>query len=226
MKVAYFSESPADEAALHILVQALAPVPVEATPFYFRRGAYGWYSVLENLPELLKSIHLFQQDLGALVVVLDSDETPLHQHSHLPSQYKKTRCRLCQLVYLIHQEKKRLFQKEEIGFHFHIGVGIAIPSSEAWYLFGTPDQLTEIEWEKILNTCSMEEAHTQKLLLKSKVYGTLHPSLENETTFAIQEAKRITQDLPNFIRHFSTGFGPLAQNIQQWDSKKPVFPLL
>jgi len=75
MKVAIYGESPADEAALRILVDGLLGAPTEAIGFPWLKSR-GWPSILQNLPKVLQYLH-YQTDAQGLVVVVDSNRSPL-----------------------------------------------------------------------------------------------------------------------------------------------------
>ena len=71
MKIAIVSESPADEAAIKILVDAI--VGTESELFPIRTRPYGWTNVFKLLPNIVTGLH-YGTDVEALVVVVDSDE--------------------------------------------------------------------------------------------------------------------------------------------------------
>jgi len=93
MRLAVLSESEADEAFLRIVTEAIAGEPADWQGY--RRRAYGVESVFEILPPLLKTLHR-NPDVDGLVVVVDSDDSPLHKPEHEPA-YTDERCRFCQL---------------------------------------------------------------------------------------------------------------------------------
>ena len=79
MKVAVLSESPADEAAIRILVEGLLGRTIEPPPMPPIRSR-GHDAVVASLPTVLKHLH-YRTDAEALVVVLDSDRSPVHDPS-------------------------------------------------------------------------------------------------------------------------------------------------
>jgi len=79
MKIAVLGESPEDEAAIKILVDGVLGYEtqlVDLPPLRTR----GW-TVINLLPAIIKKLH-YQTDAEALVVVWDSDDSPVHQSSH------------------------------------------------------------------------------------------------------------------------------------------------
>jgi len=80
MKLAIYSESPADEAAIRILAnailrretQAMDPPPLRAR---------GWPSVRDLLPAVYKHLY-YQTNADGLIVVVDSDRAQIHHADH------------------------------------------------------------------------------------------------------------------------------------------------
>ncbi len=100
MIVAILSESPADEAALRVLVDGILrqnTVPPDR-PFPIR--ARGWEAVFRTVPSLVKDLH-YQTDAAGLVVTLDSDYTAVHDETHSRSPGGNKDCRLCRLIAMI-----------------------------------------------------------------------------------------------------------------------------
>ena len=71
MKVAILSESPADEAAIRILIDGIIGGPTQPAdmPPIRTRGVSGVFTIL---PTVLKHLH-YRTDADALVIVVDSD---------------------------------------------------------------------------------------------------------------------------------------------------------
>jgi hypothetical protein len=93
MRVALISESSADEPALRILTEAILGEVIEVEQLRVR--SRGWQSVFKNLRSYLAALHYGGAD-GA-VILLDSDDTELHDNSHGPD-FPRGRCRLCDLT--------------------------------------------------------------------------------------------------------------------------------
>ena len=95
MNVAIGSESDADEAGIRILAEAalhrsftlLEPIRVTLR---------GWTAVINTLPSQYKVLY-WRPDADGLIIVLDSDETPVHDQSHEDQGYSHPSCRCCQL---------------------------------------------------------------------------------------------------------------------------------
>ena len=209
MKVAVLSESPADEAAIRILIDGILGRPTQSAdmPPIRTRGVPGVFTIL---PTVLKHLH-YRTDADALVIVVDSDQTPVHKPEHEQEGGADERCRLCK----IHQTvDPALAQLPVQGrSQIKIAVGIAVPAVEAWYQCGRDPHVTEAAW--IASLPSGPFPYTTRSL-KEDVYGTSHPSLDLETRRATEEARRLAQDLQLLEQCFPTGFGALAREVRNW----------
>ena len=127
MKVALLSESPADEAVLRVLVDAILGEPAQVAPAGYR--ARGWPNVLQVLPAVIRHLH-FNTDVDSLVVTCDSDDTPVHTAAHDAPQYYHPHCRMCQLRAAFRQTSKR-FPAAHGRLKVRRVVGVAVPALEA-----------------------------------------------------------------------------------------------
>ncbi len=95
MKVAILGESPADEEAILILIEGIRGRPVErrAGPAIRSRG---WPAVLAFLPSFVSHLW-YRTDVEAFVVIVDSDDSPVHQPFHDAPGSEDKDCRLCRL---------------------------------------------------------------------------------------------------------------------------------
>src|ERR1044072_4995090 len=142
MKIALLSESPADEAALRVLVEAVLKARAHFVEPGFR--ARGWPNVAQLLPAVIKHLH-FNTDTQLLVVVVDSDDSVVHTAEHDRPDYFHPQCRMCQLRAIFRQTTKKLrpmHGRERVLR----GVGIAVPAIEAWYLCGRDNSVSEAAW--------------------------------------------------------------------------------
>lgn len=137
LKLAIISESPADETALRVLVEAVLCEPVAwVTPTLRARG---WPSVAQVLPGVLRHLH-FNTDADGLVVVVDSDDSVVHTEAHDAPGYFHPHCRLCQLRAVYRQTAKRLPPARGRQRVLR-AVGVAVPAVEAWYLCGRDERV-------------------------------------------------------------------------------------
>ena len=79
MKLAILSESPADEAAVRVLVEGVLKEPIVRVEPQLR--ARGWPNVAQLLPAVIRHLH-FNTDADALVVTVDSDDSIVNTAEH------------------------------------------------------------------------------------------------------------------------------------------------
>lgn len=210
MKLAVFSESSADEAAIRILADALLDCET-VPPDMPRLRARGWPSVLQLLPAVVKHLH-YRTDADGLIVVADSNRSPVH---HGPADQECSaagKCRLCLLRKAMVQTQAQLRPVAARSL-LKVAVGLAIPTIEAWYLCGVESGISENAWRQGLDSGPLPYTNNR---LKQKVYGTDRPSIELETEKAREAAQRLTGDLGRLERQFPIGFGALAAALRDW----------
>jgi hypothetical protein len=222
MKIALLSESPADEAALRVLVEYVLGEPF--TPVTPSLRARGWPSVEQVLPPVIRHLH-FNTDTDGLVVVVDSDDSVVHTAAHEAPGYFHQGCRICRLRAVFRRTIKNLPTPRP---HFAAAepsppvrgrdrvlraVGLAVPAIEAWYLCGRDTSVTEAAW-----TGGQERgvAPYTRRELKWRVYGTERPTLPHEIKRAVQEVTRHHGDLRRLENDFPQGFGSLARDLRSW----------
>lgn len=210
MKVAVLSESPADEAAVRILVDAILGRQTQPVGI-FPLKARGWSATFAVLPTVLKHIH-YRTDAEALVVVVDSDDSPVHLPTHEQPGGVVQECRLCRLRQVVDQEQKQLRPVSNRP-SIKTALGVAVPAIEAWYRCGVDPHVTEAAW--ILALQSRSYPYTRNSL-KQDVYGMERPLLALETRRATEEAQRLLQSLALLESLFPAGFGSLAREVRGW----------
>jgi hypothetical protein len=208
MKLGILSESPADEMALQVLVEAVTEEAIEITQPSLR--ARGWPSVVQVLPAVIRHLH-FNTDVEGLVVVVDADDSVVHLPAHETPGYFHPQCRLCQLRAVFRQTTKKL-PPARGRKHVLRGVGVAVPAIEAWYLCGRDDQVTEAAWIEGQAKGSIPFTRAQ---LKWRVYDTDRPSLRHETHCALAEVKRLRVNVRRLENDFP-GFEALARDLRGW----------
>ena len=82
MKVAYFAESPADQAAPTILTEGILKRKTESISHTGLRSR-GWNSIVSVLPVVLRELH-YHSDADGLVLILDSDGSQPYLPEHEP----------------------------------------------------------------------------------------------------------------------------------------------
>ena len=206
MKLALLSESPADEAAIEILVEAVLQEPVERVRPSLR--ARGWPNVLQLLPAVVRHLH-FSTNVELLVVVADSDDSIVHNDQHDAHQGYHPLCRLCQLRAAFRKATKNLPPARGRQRVLR-AIGIAVPAMEGWYLCGRDPAVTEAAWIDGQNGGRPPYTRAE---LKWRVYGTDRPSLAHETDCAVREAMRHRSD-PRRLENDFPGFRVLADDLR------------
>jgi hypothetical protein len=214
MKVALLSESPADEAALRVLVEAvLGETFVTVQPGLRARG---WPNVAQVLPAILRHLH-FNTDAAGLVVVVDADDSVVHTTEHEAPGYFHPQCRLCQLRGIFRKTQKR-FPRLHGRDRVLRAVGLAVPAIEAWYLCGQDVQVTELAW---VEGQALGAAPYTRRELKWRVYGTDRPNLGFEIQRAVESVRRHRGDLRRLEADFPQGFGRMAHDLREWRQAPP-----
>lgn len=209
MKVAIVSESPADEAAIKILVDKV--LGSESDIFTLRTRPYGWTRIFDLLPTIIPGLH-YGTDVEGLVVVIDSDESPLHQAVHDIPNSENPGCRLCRLRATVRAAMERL-RALPTRSALQTALGLAVPAMEAWYRAGLDSHISEIAWgRKLLG----ENVSYDKRSLKIDTYGSAQPSLVVETSTALSAARRLSQNLAVLEELFPNGFGCLLRDLRDW----------
>lgn len=208
MKLGVLSESPADEAAILVLIEGILRHKVERVQPSLR--ARGWPSVAQVLPAVIRHLH-FNTDAEALAVVVDSDDSVVHTVDHDAPNYFHPRCRMCQLRAVFRQTTKRLPPAHGRARVLR-GVGIAVPAVEAWYLCGRDDRVTEQTWASGLAAGAPPYTRAE---LKWKVYDTDRPSLRWEIERATQAVTALARDTRRLENDFPS-FAALAHDIRGW----------
>ena len=211
MKVALLSESPADEAALRVLVEAA----LGASPQFVSPGlrARGWPNVVQLLPAVIRHLH-FQTDVDALAVVVDADDSVVHTADHDRPDYFHPQCRMCELRAVFRRTAKRLPPAHGRARVLR-GIGVAVPAIEAWYLCGRDARVSEAAW--VAGQESGRQPYS-RAELKWRVYGTDRPSLPHETLCALREVERHRRD-PRRLEAEFPGFAALARDVRGWSPR-------
>jgi hypothetical protein len=164
MKIAVFGESTADESALYILVEALLETQIEQIPLTLATRE-GWTYVFKNIAVVIRSLY-YTTDTDGLIVVVDSDSTPVHTEEHEKTDGSNSKCRVCQLENRIIEVQKSLKPVPNRN-PLKIALGLAVPAIEAWYLCGNDAQSTEAILTKRKDTGTF----SLRRELKRKVYN-------------------------------------------------------
>jgi hypothetical protein len=210
VKIAVVSESPADEAAIRILVDAI--VGVESELVSLRTRPNGWTRIFDLLPNIISGLYYGQPDVDGLVIVMDSDETPPHQNAHESPHESHPDCRLCQLRVRVRDALSKLKPLANRP-NLKVALGLAVPAIEAWYRAGIDGHVMEAAWSRRL---SGEDVSYDKRSLKRDAYGSHQPGLEMKIKAATASAQRLRENLELLEQLFPNGFGSLLRDLQGW----------
>jgi hypothetical protein len=212
MKIGYYCESPADQAAMAVFTEGILGDKPE--PINMDLQARGLPALFNALDRVFRGVH-YHSDSEGLVVVVDCDDTELHDVSHDAPGNRNDRCRLCKVREIIERARNQLKPLPN-RTQVKVAIGLALPAIEAWYLVGKDHQVGESAWRAALAGGNLPFTRKQ---LKQKVYGTDRPSLELETNRALEEARRIIQNIKAIETAFPVGFGLMAAEIRSWQTK-------
>lgn len=210
MKIAVLSESPADEAAIRILVEGLLDSPTDVVPTLPRGRDYGWPAVLRIAKNVVNHVY-YRTDADGLVISVDSDDSPVHRESADRSACD-AKCRICQLravVANVVQELRAIPGRVQ----FRTAIGLAVPSLEAWYRCGIDPHVSEVTWIHALRDQNFPYDRSR---LKLDVYGEERPSLALGTSRAMESARQLVPRLNELEALFPNGFGALARDVRDW----------
>jgi hypothetical protein len=213
MKVGYFAESPADQAALTIIAEAILNRKTEPVIYGGLRHR-GWPTVKVVLPVVLKELH-YHTDAEGFVFIVDSNGSTPHQTSHESRDMREPECRLCQLRDIADEVLLKV-RPRSTGPALKVAIGLAVPAIEAWLLCGADPHVTEAAWINLLNQPIRGGMPYTKSTLKQQLYGTSHPSLVLETEKLKEAAARLCQDLSVIEKLFPHGFGALVRSLRSW----------
>jgi hypothetical protein len=211
MKIAVVSEGPHDEAAVKILVDAVLGIETELVPR--RRSPEGWPAVLNLLPAILTNLQYQEVDVDGLVIVVDSDNTTLHDAAHELMEAETTSCRLCQMRAVAHREIGRL-KRVPHRAAIKVAFGLAVPQIEAWYRCGLDPQVNENTWRRKIQ--GEKGIPYDGKSLKSDCYGSDRIPGFIKTDLAQQAARRLATDLGLLETLFPMGFGSFAKSLRDW----------
>jgi len=213
VKIAIFSESPTDEAALKILIEGVLGEEIEEIPYpnHLRSRGSG---VPRDVPFVLRAVY-YNTEAEFLVIVRDSDDSPIHKKEHFePKNKEAERCRLCDLTRKVKTALENLTPmagKE----NFKVAVGVAIPAIESWLLCGKKPSANEATWinnqkEKGFST------YNDRQNLKVELYGAAVTSKAIMIERGTKAAKRLADNIQQLEQLFPEGFGSLSNEIRGW----------
>jgi hypothetical protein len=202
MRVAILTESPADDAALRVLVDAVLGCQTEAVVPTLR-SREGWPSVYRLLSGSIFSLHHYSDAYG-LVVAADGNRTSLQESS------PKNRLRALQAMV---DKTVASLGRVPGRPRLRVAIGVASPALEAWLLCHRVQEISEAAWEKGLR--DQTEPYS-KLELKKHLYGSDRPTLPLETEKMVEAARELCGRISLLEQRFPIGFGTLARQLREW----------
>jgi hypothetical protein len=206
MKLAVFSESPVDEAAVRILADAVLGMTTEAVDITVR--SRGWPSVLQTLTAVMRQLY-YHTDADGLIVVADADDSIIHQESHAVSAGDAAKCRFCQISANV-QETLAHLSPAAGRAPPRVAVAVPTPSIDAWLRFAQDGQCNETAWK--LEMDRNVRAFTTVRRLKQEVFGGSR-SLNRMVEIAQQQAMLLAPRIAELEQHFPNSFGLLAKQL-------------
>ncbi len=208
LRLAVFSESPADEAALRIIIAGLYGRPVE--PVATELQARGWPGVRNILPAVIKKLH-FSGQADALVALADADDTSL-----LPGISGN---RLHELEWRAQSTLGSLPPHAGRKRPLRFAAAIAAPALEAWLLSPQMPDLNEGPW----SVPDVTRSPSYRAHLKQCLYGTPHPHLELQTRVMVDSARELLSRFSDMEARFPRGFKPLADAVRAWREEDDAY---
>ena len=208
MKVAILAESPADEAAIRILVEALLARTTEPLTDSVLR-ARTWPGLRTELGLVYRHL-LYRTDADALVVVADSNHSPIPLPNRRDRAQPQPEGRMQELLAELDKARAKSVPGRK---PLHVAIGLAVPAIEAWWRCGIDHGVNEARWRDGL---SGQPVGYTKISLKTAVYGTENPSLSHATDKMTEHARRLSSRLDLLKENFPFGFGHLAQQVCAW----------
>lgn len=212
MKVAVLSESPSDEAAVRILVKGIHGRDIEDVDIgRYQTRTRGWTSIPPILPTVIRALH-YHREADALVVVIDSNDSPIHTEAHEEAQVIDPKCRVCHIQEVAIRTQVGLAEIPGRG-SLRVSFGLAVPAIEAWLRCGEHHEANEAAW---VMAREQGEFAYDRMSLKRDLYGTDRPSLEMAIGCAKRHATRLADNIGLLEQEFPAGFGLLARDVRSW----------
>jgi hypothetical protein len=192
VKLAFISESPADEAALAAFCHGVLGREIETiiTPVRVRRG---WPALKDTLGPALRALKL--TDATLVVVCVDGDGT-----DPAPGQSHDRREQLARLV-------------AGAGMSGRVEIALAVPQIEAWWLAPQCPELHEKGW---FNRRTVHPGY-EKADLKRRLYGTDRASLSQMTAMMSKAAREAAVHHAQLATRFPLGLAPLIRRLNSID---------
>lgn len=210
MKVAVLSEAATDEAFTRALAEAVLGAPVEVAAHGFRAINLSYNGVRAAIPTVLRHVHFAEPDVAGVMVVVDGDASSVHSAGWRNPVPCAPDCRVCGVRAQALDVLGRVARtgRDQV----RLAIGVAYPAIEAWYAFGTQDQITEAEW--IIRVNEGRSNHI-KQALKQATNRRHGPGIDKRVA-ASGDATRVAAFMESFRVAFPGGFGAFADDLYRW----------
>jgi hypothetical protein len=208
MRVAVLSEADPEEEAVMILAEGVLGVELRRVTYSTLRSR-GWPSVRDILPVVFRQLY-YNSDAEAFIMVVDSDDSPIHRPGHDEAGGADPSCRLRQSMAQVKSSLNPIPGRTMI----RTALGLAAPAIEAWYRCGLDNHVNEATWARGLGG---ERIGYNRKSLKLDAYRMEPAPASVKTAVAEESAKRLVNDLELFERLFPGGFGALARDLRSWE---------
>ncbi len=198
--VAILSESPADEACIAIIAEAVIGAPIVPFQPPLHRRPNGWPSVLNLLPVLTWYLY-HRTNAEGLIVVVDADDTSVHPDG---KDNRRNQIRHC---------LEGIVRKFDSSRAFPTAVGVAAPALEAWLLAQRHPKINERPWHALTVPGNGRPLRQQ---YKRMLYHTHSPSLQLSTRRMVAAAHQMTPHLDSIAKRFPYGLKSLISDLREW----------
>src|SRR5713226_2943710 len=124
MKIGFYGESPADQAAMAVFAEGILREPPEPINMDLEAHSVpGFFSALDGV---FRGVH-YNSDAEGLIVVVDCDDTELHSSVHDTPGSSEERCRLCRVRKIITQARKQLKARQGRP-ELKVAIGLPVPA--------------------------------------------------------------------------------------------------
>ena len=169
MKIGFYCESPADQAAMAVFTEGILGQPLE--PINMDLEAHSVPGFFAALDGVYRGVH-YNSDAEGLIVVVDADDSPLHGEAHDAPGVWEQECRFCEIRKIIQRTGNQLKPRQGRSA-LKVAWGVAVPSIEAWYLAGKNHQVGEAAFWLDHRSSNRSERHD--LFRRSRAENRVEP---------------------------------------------------
>jgi hypothetical protein len=215
MRVGILAESPYDALSIRMLADAILGFQTQE-PSGYPLAARSWPRLLNDAAAAFVALY-YGSDAEGLIVVADTDHSPVHRMAPQAPQPCTPGCRLCDLRQSLAEQAAKLTPVPGRAV-LKTAVGVAVPEIHAWYRSNHAAGVNETAWINGLHGRSLPYTIEG---LKRDVYGSTRPSPVVVEPTVRREATQLAQDVERLEQAFPSGFGSLARDLRGWLEDTP-----